>query len=132
GAVLLVDDFYVPWLDYAGASHGLLPHALAVSHDDPAAGEMTVVEGHSWWCAAYQMSYPQLLEAGFPAEDPHGIAGRYLRFAAPARVPGQGEQVRRALGRLRCSCERYGAGSVTEYETAFGTFTVALGEPALS
>lgn len=128
GALLLVDDFAVPWLDYAGASHGLLPHALALSHDDPDAGEVVVVEGHAWWCGTYRLPYPQLMAAAFPAEDVHRIAGRFLAFTAPAADPGQSAREARSV--LRQSCARYCDGTVTVEETPFGTFTVASGPEA--
>lgn len=128
GALLLVDDFAVPWLDYSGASHGLLPHALALSGDDTEAGEVVVVEGHAWWCGTYRLSYPQLLAAAFPDEDTHRIAGRFLAFTATEVAPER--RTRQARAALRQSCARHRSGPLTVDETPFGTFTVAPGPEA--
>ncbi len=130
GAVLLVDDSQVPWLDHAAWSHGLLPHALAVWHDDPAAESMTVIEGHAWWSGAYELSYAQVLNAAFPDEDIHGVAGRFLAFDTTGAVPGP-ERLARAARSLAAAARRAATAAAETLVTANGTFTVATGATAV-
>jgi hypothetical protein len=130
GAVPLVDDSQVPWLDHAAWSHGLLPHALAVWSDDRPAERMTVVEGHAWWSGTYDMSYAQVLCAAFPEEDIHGVAGRFLAFDFSTEVP-EPERLRRAANSLLSSAQHACADSAETTVTRNGTFTVAVGRPAV-
>lgn len=108
GAMVFVDDFFVPWLTHAGHSHGLLPHTLAVAADSPPEQALTVIEGHSWWGGEYLFSYSSLLDAAFPDPDVHGIRGRLIQFSVPEpRVQRVTDEAARAeLARSATTYER--------------------------
>ena len=130
GAVTLVDDSAVPWLSHASWSHGLLPHAIAIWSEDAAGGTMRVIEGHAWWQGIYSMTPAELLAAAFPAEDVHGIAGRFLSFGVASLAPVD-EGRRRAVQRLAASARATATGGTSSSVTPNGTFSIASGRDAI-
>ena len=127
GVLLTLDDYYLPWLEYSGASHGLLPHVVAVDGDGPGPDELRLVEGHTWWAGAYSMSRDAILSAAFPEHDVHDIAG-WQTLVERAGEQARPDQVADWLVR---SCAEYLSADESAEITPAGTFHTHQGPAAI-